>query len=133
MENFLQSLNLQQYYSAFDEQGFGDFEFVKTLSDAQLETYMEAVGVTKIGHKMMITNSLKAANVNLSISSVGVDFQMAIDDVQPTVTAYLENVKTLFAPNELSPQIKFFNLVLKEIYETAYKLESWCPIDADIC
>ena len=97
MENFLQSLNLQQYYSAFDEQGFGDFEFVKTLSDAQLETCMEAVGVTKIGHKMMIT--FKAANVNLSISSVGVDFQMAIDDVQPTVTAYLENVKTLFAPN----------------------------------
>ena len=53
MENFLTSLKLQQYIDAFDEQGFDDLDFLKTLSEEQLETCMVAVGSYDRYHFML--------------------------------------------------------------------------------
>ena len=114
MENFLTSLKLQQYIDAFDEQGFDDLDFLKTLSEEQFESCMVTVGVTKMGHMIRIKNGLKAAN-------------LAPTSPEPAATASTEDTTpptptspTTTSPNEISPQITFFNHVLKEVYETAY-------------
>ena len=124
MENFLTSLKLQEYLDAFEEQGFDDFESLKTLSEDQLELCLVAVGMTKIGHKMRIKNGLQAANLApTSPEPAATPSTTTTSSHTPTSctpTTYPANVRTLYVPNEISNQIKLYNSVLKEIYETAY-------------
>ena len=121
MEEFFKALKFEQYIPALHTHGFNELELLLELSDEQLEKCFDAVGVQLLGERMKIQNALKAKKISLhDETESAIDFQTHPEGSSLRDFEYPDNVRDILGPNELCPQIRFFNEVFREIFRTAY-------------
>lgn len=58
VSNWLESIKLEEYYSAFEDQGYEDMSLLLNLSDDEVKDLFQNVGITKHGHILKIKKSL---------------------------------------------------------------------------
>ena len=61
--------SLQSYFESFIENGYDDLQFLKQMSDSEVDTLVKDIGMTKNGHVMRLKNALNALKSEDSASA----------------------------------------------------------------
>ena len=60
IKEMLERFSLQSYFESFIENGYDDLQFLKQMSDSEVDTLLKDIGMTKNGHVMRLKNALDA-------------------------------------------------------------------------
>ena len=54
IKEMLERFSLQSYFESFIENGYDDLQFLKQMSDSEVDTLLKDIGMTKNGHVMRL-------------------------------------------------------------------------------
>ena len=69
IKEMLERFSLQSYFESFIENGYNDLQFLKQMSDSEVDTLLKDIGMTKNGHVMRFKNALNALKSEDSASA----------------------------------------------------------------
>ena len=110
-----------EYWQNLVIHGFDDYEYFLNMSESDIKEMCDLCGITKFVHvKKVLTGwkllAMKAADVNL-----------VSDSVESRVVAMPEAVSNLLSPKPTDDMQEYFNVVVKEVFESSFELFNDVP------